>query len=262
MKYSCEECKEHLFEYIDGELTIEQSKAVEAHIAICPACEKELSECRKMLSLIGESKAEVPNELYSSVMKKIKSERIKRVSLIKRIGSIAAMFVFVVGIYTVISKGIVNDRFSVEYDVNGIKGSAEETDISKTSDNNIDKDINTSAKVDTVIKDVNTSAKAEDSVNEEKTTEKGIYYDAEIIGDTDTHASVMEPSKSSEKSDNSETSEGTFTSDNTVKPASGASPLPTSDEDGIEKNADDNLSSTQIIMKYGIIDWIIIGQQK
>ncbi len=68
---SCDDIRELIFDYIDGELDASEAALLEMHIADCEACAKELEERKELLSLVKSSSSEVPSELYGRVMAEV-----------------------------------------------------------------------------------------------------------------------------------------------------------------------------------------------
>lgn len=67
----CEVFCDLMFDYIDGTLSDVDAAALEAHIAECESCRRELSERREMLALVKSSSAAVPSALYGRVMAEV-----------------------------------------------------------------------------------------------------------------------------------------------------------------------------------------------
>lgn len=61
-------------EYIEGELTAEQMRELEAHIAECEECRKELEELRALKEAIRSAEEEIPEGLHSRIMASIEAE--------------------------------------------------------------------------------------------------------------------------------------------------------------------------------------------
>lgn len=96
---SCEKARDLISKHLDGELSAEESAALEAHLASCEDCSRFLS----LLSLVSESvpeDVEPPAELKSGVMAEVKrlnaeKKRKKRSSLILRWTAAAASFAII-----------------------------------------------------------------------------------------------------------------------------------------------------------------------
>ncbi len=114
----CEDIREHLFEYIDGTLTKAEAAVVEAHIAECEACRRELSDRREMLSLVKSSAGGAPSALYGAVMAKVEKTPQDKKILTPRIrmkpwmGSLAAVAAAVMII--VVGRGFIEGGASAE----------------------------------------------------------------------------------------------------------------------------------------------------
>lgn len=61
-------------EYIEGELTTEEMREFEAHIAECPACRKEFLELRALKEMLAESDEEIPEGLHERIMAAVGGE--------------------------------------------------------------------------------------------------------------------------------------------------------------------------------------------
>ncbi len=88
-----------MFTYLDGECTPTERSRLEAHLADCAACERELAERRKIIELIKTADITVPESLHANVMALVGAtpqERrsltrfIPRGGLTKAIGGVAA----------------------------------------------------------------------------------------------------------------------------------------------------------------------------
>ena len=96
---SCEKARDLISKHLDGELSAEESAALEAHLASCEDCSRFLS----LLSLVSESvpeDVEPPAELKSGVMAEVKrlnaeKKRKKRSALILRWTAAAASFAII-----------------------------------------------------------------------------------------------------------------------------------------------------------------------
>ncbi len=96
---SCEKARDLISKHLDGELSAEESAALEAHLASCEDCSRFLS----LLSLVSESvpeDVEPPAELKSGVMTEVKrlnaeKKRKKRSALILRWTAAAASFAII-----------------------------------------------------------------------------------------------------------------------------------------------------------------------
>ncbi|MBQ8510660.1 MAG: zf-HC2 domain-containing protein [Clostridia bacterium] len=65
---TCEDARELMFDYIDGELSACDTARLEAHLADCEACRHELEERRAILTIIAETPMNAPASLYPGVM--------------------------------------------------------------------------------------------------------------------------------------------------------------------------------------------------
>lgn len=73
-KTVCRYVRNNLFDYLDGNLDNKIASSVEAHLASCRVCRKELERCRATLALLASAKVEPPSDLVSSVMARIAAE--------------------------------------------------------------------------------------------------------------------------------------------------------------------------------------------
>lgn len=64
----CEKVRDMMFEYIDGELSAADAFALEAHVALCDECRRELDERREMLLIIKESGNAAGPDLLEKIM--------------------------------------------------------------------------------------------------------------------------------------------------------------------------------------------------
>lgn len=93
----CEDVRTRMFDYIDGALSDVDAAALEAHLAECEPCRRELDERREMLALVKSSSAAVPSSLYGRVMAEVeKTPQDKKVLLPRMrmkpwMGSLAAV---------------------------------------------------------------------------------------------------------------------------------------------------------------------------
>ena len=58
-------------EYIEGELTGEEMREFEAHIAECPECRKEFEELRALKEMLANSGEEIPEGLHERIMNRV-----------------------------------------------------------------------------------------------------------------------------------------------------------------------------------------------
>ena len=71
---SCKYFRSLADEYIEGELTAAEMRELEAHIAECEECRKELEELRALKEAIKSAEKEMPAELHSRIMSSIEAE--------------------------------------------------------------------------------------------------------------------------------------------------------------------------------------------
>lgn len=68
---NCEGVQALMFDYIDGVLKSSDVMRLEAHLAVCEECRRELKERREMLAILGSAGEIPPASLKNSVMNKI-----------------------------------------------------------------------------------------------------------------------------------------------------------------------------------------------
>ncbi|NPV69283.1 MAG: DUF4349 domain-containing protein [Firmicutes bacterium] len=110
----CEELRELLSAYLDGELNPEEAAAVESHLDTCPACAPEFADLRRTVELchaVGE--VDMPENFHSELMRKIEAKQ-ARSGILHRLGvdrwkpayrtaaAVAAVVVVSVGISSVV----------------------------------------------------------------------------------------------------------------------------------------------------------------
>ena len=100
----CQTYREHLDEWIDGELDAELALAMEAHIQSCPDCAEETLRAREAIEFIRslEDDIPVPLETQAAWRKAVRAEAKQRKNrrftvALRSIGSVAAAFVLLVG---------------------------------------------------------------------------------------------------------------------------------------------------------------------
>ena len=75
---SCKKFRLMADEYIEGELTAAEMRELEAHIAECEDCRKELEELRALKEAIRSAEEEMPEGLHSRIMASIEAEPKKK----------------------------------------------------------------------------------------------------------------------------------------------------------------------------------------
>lgn len=70
---SCDEARELMFEYLDGQTSDKRTRRLQEHLDKCPDCRAELAERKRMLGLIQNAGRDVPGELFPNVMKLVAS---------------------------------------------------------------------------------------------------------------------------------------------------------------------------------------------
>jgi len=98
---NCNEIKDMLSLYIDGELDEKEKKAVEEHVEVCESCRSELEQYQKIINML-QSLIEVEppkgycKRLHEKLLKAKQQKKISAKSRWIKYGSIAATFVLVV----------------------------------------------------------------------------------------------------------------------------------------------------------------------
>lgn len=100
----CQKYREHLDEWIDGELDAELALAMEAHMQSCPDCAEETLRARETIEFIRSLEADipVPLETQSAWRKAVRAEAKQRktrkfTTALRAISSVAAAFVLLAG---------------------------------------------------------------------------------------------------------------------------------------------------------------------
>lgn len=75
---SCKYFRSLADQYIEGELTAEQMRELEAHIAECEECRREFDELKALKGAIHSAREEVPEGLHERIMSAVKSEPKKK----------------------------------------------------------------------------------------------------------------------------------------------------------------------------------------
>jgi hypothetical protein len=106
---SCEEFAELISAYFDDRLSETQAKAVESHLASCPACARRLEDYKLLRNLMNADLRENPIDLNSAVMANLEREQlleglelvtkppVSRLVKLMRAVSVAAMLGLIVG---------------------------------------------------------------------------------------------------------------------------------------------------------------------
>lgn len=72
---ACEQIRERLSAWLDGELTAEESRQVAAHLEVCADCSRELSLLERLDAALGTLAAPVPNRLPERVLDRLQPRR-------------------------------------------------------------------------------------------------------------------------------------------------------------------------------------------
>jgi mycothiol system anti-sigma-R factor len=80
--FGCQEALERVFEYLDGELTPEVERAIQAHLAECAECEPKFEHDRVFLAFISQRvrMEKAPPELRRRIMRELVDEATRRAS--------------------------------------------------------------------------------------------------------------------------------------------------------------------------------------
>ncbi|MBP1926081.1 hypothetical protein J2Z76_001945 [Sedimentibacter acidaminivorans] len=122
---NCNEIKDMLSLYIDGELDENEKKTVEEHVGICESCRNELEQYQKIINVLQNLIEEEPpkgycKRLHEKLLKAKQQKKISARSKWVKYGSIAAAFVLVVSVIYVSSNlrmgSSVKNENSVAYD--------------------------------------------------------------------------------------------------------------------------------------------------
>ncbi len=114
--YCCDDIRELLPEYIDGEANEEVTAAVETHMKTCAGCRRQLDELLWLRTRLSELKAEPPSDMHGKIMQSVHSDanavRAGRRRRLTRILAAAAVFVLVVGsVFTIWRVGFLSQTF-------------------------------------------------------------------------------------------------------------------------------------------------------
>ena len=106
---NCQQAREHLGPYIDGELDADPTAALESHLTGCISCRAEADALRELASSLSPPAPEAPPSLWSAIESRLgQDERIwertpgramtRSVFGLRRVVALAAVIVFVVGL--------------------------------------------------------------------------------------------------------------------------------------------------------------------
>lgn len=126
----CDEVRNQLSLYIDGEIEEEEKELIEEHLENCPECKKELEEYKKLIQMLNELPNEEPPEGYCKRLhKKLKEEAESNITNItempiqttkrkfgwKKYSSIAAALVLVMLVYGINNRGMYKSTNDMSY---------------------------------------------------------------------------------------------------------------------------------------------------
>lgn len=100
---NCNEIKDMLSLYIDGELDENEKKAIEEHLRICESCRNELEQYQKIINMLQNLIEEEPpigycKRLHEKLLKAKQQKKVSTRSRWVKYGSIAAAFVLVISV--------------------------------------------------------------------------------------------------------------------------------------------------------------------
>lgn len=75
MQAKCEEVREQLSAWLDGELAIEEHAQVAAHLNSCAACRRELAQLTALNTALAQLAAPVPSGLAERVLARVQPSR-------------------------------------------------------------------------------------------------------------------------------------------------------------------------------------------
>ncbi|MDD2902742.1 MAG: zf-HC2 domain-containing protein [Syntrophales bacterium] len=75
MKTACEQVREQLSPWLDGELTAAENRQVAAHLEVCPDCSRELAVLQWLDAALGTLEAPVPARLPERVLDRLQPRR-------------------------------------------------------------------------------------------------------------------------------------------------------------------------------------------
>lgn len=103
---TCEEIRELLGPYVDGEAAPDERREVETHVSACPACSEELDETRNLAEELGRCSAiGVPSGLWSAIELRLDDRSVLRPRFISLLRS-RSMLAIAAGIVIVIGLGL------------------------------------------------------------------------------------------------------------------------------------------------------------
>ena len=108
----CAEIRERLSVYLDGELPAAEATALEAHLAVCPACADEAEKLRRLCAELAAAALTPPPALRAKVLAAVRRE--KRARMIRRFTSIGAVGIAAMFCVIVIG-GFIGDLFPVAW---------------------------------------------------------------------------------------------------------------------------------------------------
>ena len=95
----CDEIAELLPAYQDGELTLEERRTVEAHLAECPECRRTMKDLGTVTLALGElPEITVSNDFAEAVLRRARATRTRPLFTLRRVVSYAAAAVVVIGL--------------------------------------------------------------------------------------------------------------------------------------------------------------------
>ena len=75
MKTACEQVREQLSAWLDGELTAAESRQVSQHLEVCPECSRELAMLQRLDAALGTLETPLPARLPERVLDRLQPRR-------------------------------------------------------------------------------------------------------------------------------------------------------------------------------------------
>ena len=75
MKMACDEVRERLSAWLDGELAAEERQQVAAHLEVCPGCQEEMAVLSRLDAALGTLEVPLPAQLSQRVLDRLRPRR-------------------------------------------------------------------------------------------------------------------------------------------------------------------------------------------
>jgi anti-sigma factor (TIGR02949 family) len=72
---ACDEVRERLSAWLDGELAAEERQEIAAHLEVCPGCQEEMAMFSRLDAALGTLEAPIPVELTQRVLDRLHPRR-------------------------------------------------------------------------------------------------------------------------------------------------------------------------------------------